>query len=53
MWEEAQGKETKKLIDWVIQEAKQQGILLEDLAKSFLELLQVKESILIIYISGF
>ena len=36
MWEEAQGKETKNLIDGVIQEAKQQGILLEDLAKEFL-----------------
>ena len=36
MWEEAQGKETKNLIDGVIQEAKQQGIPLEDLAKGFL-----------------
>lgn len=36
MWEEAQGKETKNLIDGVIQEAKQQGIPLEDLAKEFL-----------------
>ena len=37
MWEEAQGKETKNLIDGVIQDAKQQGIPLEDLAKEFLE----------------
>lgn len=36
MWEEAQGEETKNLIDGVIQEAKQQGIPLEDLAKEFL-----------------
>ena len=36
MWEEAQGKESKNLIDGVIQEAKQQGIPLEDLAKEFL-----------------
>lgn len=36
MWEEAQGKETKNLIDGVIQEAKQQRIPLEDLAKEFL-----------------
>lgn len=36
MWEEAQGKETKNLIDGVIQEAKQQGNPLEDLAKEFL-----------------
>lgn len=36
MWEEAQRKETKNLIDGVIQEAKQQGIPLEDLAKEFL-----------------
>ena len=36
MWEEAQGKETKNLVDGVIQEAKQQGIPLEDLAKEFL-----------------
>ena len=36
MWEEAQGKETKNLIDGVIQEAKQQGVPLEDLAKEFL-----------------
>lgn len=36
MWEEAQGKETKNLIDGIIQEAKQQGIPLEDLAKEFL-----------------
>lgn len=36
MWEEAQEKETKNLIDGVIQEAKQQGIPLEDLAKEFL-----------------
>ena len=37
MWEEAQGKETKNLVDRVIQDAKQQGIPLEDLAKEFLE----------------
>ena len=37
MWEEAQGKETKNLIDGVIQEAKQQGIPLENLAKEFFE----------------
>ena len=36
MWEEAQGKETKNLVDRVIQDAKQQGIPLEDLAKEFL-----------------
>lgn len=36
MWEETQGKETKNLVDGVIQEAKQQGIPLEDLAKEFL-----------------
>ena len=36
MWEESQGKETKNLINGVIQEAKQQGIPLEDLAKEFL-----------------
>ena len=36
MWEEAQGKETKNLIDGVIQESKQQGIPLEDLAKEFI-----------------
>ena len=36
-WEEAQGKGTKNLIDGVIQEAKQQGIPLENLAKEFFE----------------
>ena len=37
MWEEAQGKETKNFVKGVIQEAKQQGIPLEDLAKEFFE----------------
>lgn len=42
MWEEwgeeqGKGKETKNLIDGVIQEAKQQGIPLENLAKEFFE----------------
>ena len=36
-WEEEQGKGTKNLIDGVIQEAKQQGIPLENLAKEFFE----------------
>ena len=36
-WEEAQGKETKNFVKGVIQEAKQQGIPLEDLAKEFFE----------------
>ena len=37
MWEEAQEKETKNLINGVIQEAKQQKIPLEDLTKAFLK----------------
>ena len=37
MWEEAQEKETKNLINGVIQEAKQQKISLEDLTKAFLK----------------
>ena len=36
-WEEAQGKETKNFVKGVIQEAKQQEIPLEDLAKEFFE----------------
>lgn len=37
MWEEAQKKETKDLINVVIQEAKQQKISLEELTKQFLK----------------
>ena len=37
MWEEAQKKETKDLINGVIQEAKQQKISLEELTKEFLK----------------
>ena len=37
MWEEAQGKGTKNFVKGVIQQAKQQEIPLEDLAKEFFE----------------